>query len=906
MSTYRLEHLFRPRSLALLGASTRERSLGRMVLRNLRDAGFAGALHVVNPNHTMIDGIETAASLGALAAPPDMIVVTAPPPAVPDIILEAASKGVAVAVIITAGLGRGPNSLAEKCLAAARTHGLRIVGPNGLGVLVPGAKLNASFAARSAQAGDLALISQSGAIAAGLIEWSARRSIGFSGVISLGDAIDVDFGDLLDYFALDPATRAILLYIEGITAPAKFLSAARAAARVKPVIVIKAGRQPRAAKAAATHTGALAGSDAVYDAAFRRAGLLRVTDLDELFQAAEALRVRSLPGKRLAILTNGGGVGVLAVDRLLELGGSLAELSADTLVRLDAVLPAGWSQANPVDIIGDAGGERYAQALEILLADRDSDAVLVLNVPTALASAPEAANAVVEVVVGGRSRADAPKPVFAAWIGEDPAAVSAFEKERLPHYATGADAVRGFMHLVRFREAREALMTAPESLPQGYAWDALGARSVIGNAIAKGQRWLDPLQIAELLGAYRIPVAQVILARDPEEAFVSANTLLKSHAALVAKILSPDIAHKSDIGGVRLNLVTPEAVRDAAREILEAARQARPQARITGVTLHPMIVRPLARELIAGIADDLTFGPVIVFGRGGTSVEVINDKALALPPLDLKTAHDLIARTRVSAILHSYRDVPAADIKAVALTLVALAQMAADVPEIRELDLNPLLADSAGIMVLDARVAIAPVTSQDERAHGTRLAIRPYPGSWQRKVLLPNGLAVSIRPIRPEDEGPLRSFFGKVTEEDLRLRFFTPVTRFTQAFIARLTQLDYSRAIAFIATAPGGSEILGVVRLHIDANHEEGAFAILVRSDLKGRGLGWMLMQLLIEYARSEDVKIVTGQVLSENATMLAMCRELGFIIGKRDDGNGIVSVRLPVSPNGADAKAQD
>jgi acetyltransferase len=896
MGVYHLDSLFKPRSVALVGASTRERSLGRAILKNLLGAGFPGSLHVVNPNYAAIDGLTTVPSLASLPKPPDVIVVTAPPQSVPRIVSEAAKTGAAIAVIITAGLGHGPGSLAEDCLKQARPHGLRIIGPNGLGVLVPPAKLNASFAARSAKAGDLALISQSGAIAAGLVEWSTSRAIGFSGVVSLGDAIDVDFGDLLDHFALDGKTRAILLYIEAITAPAKFISAARAAARVKPVIVIKAGRQAQGAKAAATHTGALAGSDAVYDAAFRRSGLLRVMDLDELFQAAEALgRLKSFPGRRLAILTNGGGVGVLAIDRLIELGGLASELSAETFASLDAALPPGWSKANPVDIIGDADGERYARALEILLADKNSDAVLVLNVPTALASAPDAAKAVIEVLMRERARTAPAKPVFAGWIAEDPAAGRAFESAAIPHYATEADAVQGFMHLVRYREAREALMETPASLPQDFGGDVEVARRVIANAVAGQRKWLDPLEISELLHAYCIPAAEVLLVRDPDEAFTTAQTLLKSHPALVAKILSPDIVHKSDVGGVRLSLTTAEAVRTAVMEILASAREAKPAARITGVTLHPMIVRPQARELIAGIADDPTFGPVILFGRGGTAVEVINDKALALPPLDLKIAHDLVARTRVFRVLRAYRDVPAADLDAIALVLVKVAQMAADLPEIRELDLNPLLADADGVVALDARVAVAPFTPSDERAHGTRLAIRPYPSEWARNTTLPDGRPVFIRPIRPEDEGLVRVFFAKVTEEDLRLRFFAPVKDLTHAFIARLTQLDYSRAIAFIAIAKESGEMLGAVRLHADANHEDAEFAILVRSDLKGHGLGWLLMQLMLEYARAESLHVVTGQVLRENRTMLAMCRELGFSIDSTESTDGILVVRLPL-----------
>ena len=556
--------------------------------------------------------------------------------------------------------------------------------------MAPRAKLNASFAARNAMPGDLALISQSGAVEAGLLEWAARRRVGFSGLVSLGDMVDVDFGDCLDYFAADRGTRAILLYIEAIADARKFMSAARAAARTKPVVVIKSGRHAQGARAAATHTGALAGSDAVYEAAFRRAGLLRVFDLDELFAAAETLgRQEPFPGKRLAILTNGGGVGVLAVDRLIDLGGTLAAVSPDTMAKLDRALPPTWSRANPIDIIGDADAARYDAALEALLADDENDAILVLNVPTALASASQAAEAVAETVRRNRQTGERCKPVFAVWLGEDEVSKHAFESLGIPHFATETDAVRGFMHLVRYREAQDLLMETPDSLPRDFAPDAATARRIVADALREGREWLDPLEANRLLTAYDIPVAPVTLAETPEEAAAAALPIFAEGGTVAVKILSPDIIHKSDIGGVKLDLTSEEAVRKAAADIFERAERLKPGARVAGVTVQAMVRRPKARELIAGLADDPTFGPVVVFGRGGTAVEIIDDKSMALPPLDLNLAEMLIARTQVSRILKAYRDVPAADERAIRLVLVKLSQLAADVPEIRELDINP-------------------------------------------------------------------------------------------------------------------------------------------------------------------------------------------------------------------------
>jgi acetyltransferase len=895
MSTYRLDRLFSPRSVALIGASPRPTSPGRAALRNLKGAGFKGPIHLINPHYDEIEGIRAVRSMDALLEAPDLIVVAAPPLAVPAIVAAAGEKGTAAAIIITAGLGHGPGSLAESCEAAARANGMRLIGPNCLGVLVPGARLNASFAASTPAPGDLALISQSGAIATGLVEWAATRAIGFSAIVSLGDGVDVDFGDLLDFFALDRSTRAILLYVESIKDARKFMSAARAAARAKPVVVVKSGRHRLGAKAAMTHTGALAGADAVYDTAFRRAGLLRVIGLDELFAAAETLgRVKPFPGKRLAILTNGGGIGVLAVDRLADLGGVLAELSPPTMQRLDAALPPIWSRANPVDIAGDADAARYQAAFEALLDDPANDAVLVMNVPTALASATDAAQAVVEVASRHRGRVVPPKPAFAVWVGGSDAASQSFERAGIPDYASESEAVGGFMHLVRYRDALDALMTTPPSLPADFVPDLAAAGAVIEGALAAGTRWLDPVAAARLLAAYAIPVAPAVLARDPDEAAAVAAPLLKDGSTVVAKILSPDIVHKSEVGGVRLNLTSLPAVREAVAQILARARELRPQARITGVTIHPMILRPKARELIAGIADDPTFGPVIVFGRGGTAVEVIDDKALALPPLDLTLAHDLIGRTRVARILKAYRDVAAVDETAVALVLVKLAQLAADFPQVREVDLNPLLADESGLVAVDTRVAVAPLeAARPGPLSHSRFAIRPYPKQWERHRTLADGRAIFVRPVRPEDEPLYGPFFAGVSAQDLRMRFFVPVKEFTHAFVARLTQIDYARAMAFVAIEEASGALLGVVRLHANANYDTGEYAILVRSDLKGRGLGWLLMQSIIEYARSEGISTIEGQVLRENASMLAMCRELGFEIKADPDDARICIAKL-------------
>ncbi|UVF18795.1 bifunctional acetate--CoA ligase family protein/GNAT family N-acetyltransferase [Microvirga terrae] len=895
MSTYRLDRLFSPRSIAVVGASPRPGSLGLIFVRNLIAGGFDGELFPVNPHHIEVEGRPCFASVEQLPEIPDLVVVAVPPERVLGVIEEAGRAGVSAAIVATAGMGYGAGSLGDQVRLAARAHGLRIVGPNCIGVLAPRARMNASFAAHNVRPGDLALVSQSGALAAGLVEWAAQRQVGFSAIVSLGDKVDVDFSDCLDFFSADSGTRAILLYIESIDNAQKFMSAARAAARVKPVVVIKAGRHAQGARAAATHTGALAGSDAVYDAAFRRAGLLRVLDLDQLFAAAETLgRQKPFSGSRLAVLTNGGGIGVLAVDRLVDLGGTLAPLSEKTRNSLDAILPPTWSHANPIDIVGDADPARYAGALEALLADPENDAVLILNVPTAIAGASDVAAAVVDVVRRDRSRGYRQKPVFAAWIGEDPDSARLFEEARIPNFATEADAVRGFMQLVRYREAQEELMETPDNLPHDFEPDTEAARAVVAHVLAQGRRWLDPLEVNALLRAYDIPTVPVTLATTPDEAGEAARPIIAEGGTVAVKVLSPDIMHKSDIGGVKLDLTTEEGVRKAAAEIFERAARLKPQAHVTGVTVQPMVRRAKARELIVGLADDPSFGPVVLFGRGGTAVEVINDKALALPPLDLKLAGDLIARTRVSRRLKAYRDVPAADEGAIALTLVKLAQMAADIPEIRELDINPLLADQTGVIAVDARVAVAPETRKGS-GH-PRFAVRPYPKEWERTIKLRNGRTAFVRPVRPEDEAEFRRFFEQITPEDLRLRFFAPVRDFSHTFLARLTQLDYARAIAFVAFDEATGEMMGAVRLHADANHETGEYGILLRSDLKGLGLGWELMRLMIEWAKVDGLHEIEGQVLRENSTMLDMCRSLGFSVRVDPDDPELRLVTLPIA----------
>ncbi|HLT43800.1 MAG TPA: GNAT family N-acetyltransferase [Luteimonas sp.] len=901
MSTYRLTSIFEPAGVAVVGGSPRERSAGRAVMRNLREGGYAGRIGWVSPRHRRIDGIDTVPRLAALGWVPDLVVITAPAPLVPALVAEAAELGVGAGLLLTAHLGPGREDFHAAIRAAARPHGMRILGPHCLGILSAHAGLNASIAARAPQPGDLALVSESSAIAAALVEWGVSRSIGFSKVVSLGDALDVDFADLLDHLATDRHTRAILLYVEHVGDARKFMSAARAAARAKPVVLVRAARPQPPASIAEVGLRALAPAEAVHAAAFRRAGLLQVAALDDLFAAAQTLStLRTFPGRRLAILGNGGGVGLLAAQQLAQLGGTLATLSPQTVAALDALLPGGWSHDNPVDLVVDADGERYATAIEALLADPGNDALLVVNVPTAFSAPLDAARALADALAR-RGRAAAHKPVFAVWLSGDAQAHAVLHAAGVPGYATETEAVHGFMHLVRYREAQQALMETPPSLPEDFAVDAAGARALVREALARGEVQLDPQTTARILAAYGLDYEAPLHSADPDAAVAAAAPLLAQGRAVAVKIDSPDIAHKTVVDGVRLNRGSAQAVRDAATDVLRLAGERRPDARIRGVTVQAMVDRPHARELIAAIADDPVFGPVIVFGRGGTAVRVVDDLALALPPLDLRLAHELIGRTRVARRLEAHRSQDAADERAIALALVKLAQLAADVPEIRQMSLNPLLADADGAVAVDARILVGPVEALHRGRGHPRFAIFPYPSELERRITLADGAPAFVRPVRPEDEELFREFFSHVTDEDLRLRFFQSVKHFSHEFIARLTQMDYARSIALLALDADGA-MLGAVRLHADANYERGEYGILVRSDLKGQGLGWQLMRTMIEVAGWMGLQEVEGQVLRQNRGMLAMCEQLGFTISPDPDEPGLMLVRLPVPAPGAEA----
>ena len=897
MTIRNLEHVFRPSSLAIVGATERRGSVGSVLTENVVRGGFAGPVYPVNPNRRSVHGLKAYASVGDLPGKADLAVVVTPPATVPGVIGELGAAGTRAAVVLTAGFGEGGSEegarLRQAMLDAAKPYILRIVGPNCLGIMMPQARLDASFAGTPALAGRVAFLTQSGAVATAVVDWATSRGIGFSHVVTLGDMADVDIGDCLDYLARESSAHAILLYVESVTNARKFMSAARSAARAKPVIVVKAGRFEEGARAAHSHTGALAGSDKVYQSAFRRAGLLRVENLEELFEAVATLsKIGPFRGERLGIITNGGGAGVLATDMLIAEGGRLAELSPATLAALDARMPKTWSRGNPVDIIGDAGPERYSAAIEAVLADANVDAALVLNCPTAVTTSTEVA----------RGIASAPrppgKPLISVWLGGSAveAGRKALENRGIPGHSTPESGVRAFMHLVRYARAQDALAATPPSIPAAFACDTAKARRVIEGALGSGRQWLDGIECKKVLSAYGIPTARAASAATPDEAQRVADAIA---SPVALKIQSPDIVHKSDVGGVALGLSGAGAVRHAAEEMLARVGKAVPQARDLAFVVEEMIARPGASELILGMKEDAGFGPVLMFGEGGVGVEVIDDTTLELPPLDLRFARAMIERTRIFKRLRGYRDRKPADLDAIALALLKMSQLVVDFAEIAEIDINPLLADASGVIAVDARLRVVRAQGHPHR----RLAIKPYPAELETTVISASGRSFHVRPIRAEDEPRLVEGFGRLTSEEVRLRFHAPVKTLDHVVASRFSQINYDREMALILTdpgAPGTTPIYAVARLAADPDNETAEYAIVVGGEIAGQGLGRALLSLLIAHARKRGLKRLIGPVLRENARMLNLCRDLGFDIdgGPAADGTVMTSLRLaPADP---------
>ncbi len=890
MSIRNLDSLFDPASIAVFGASQRLGSVGATVWRNLSSGSFKGALYAVNPKRPELAGYTVVARAADLPAVPALAVICTPPDTVAGLIEELATLGTRAAVVLTAGM---TSVQKQAMLDAARPHLLRILGPNCIGLLSPHKGVNASFSHIDAQPGELAFVSQSGALVTAMLDWAQGRGIGFSHFVSLGEHADVDFGDMLDYLASDSKTRAILLYAESIESPRKFMSAARAAARNKPVIIVKAGRSPQGQLAAASHTGALAGSDMVFDAAISRAGMLRVNTLQELFLAAETLtRFRTNTSDAITVLTNGGGAGVMAADAAAFVGVKLSELSEVTRKRLDDVLPPNWSHGNPVDIIGDAPVTRYEQALKVLNDDTATGAVLFIHAPTAIVPSADIARALVPLA---GHEPHVPPRLMSCWLGDQAVAEARqiFQDAGIANYDTPEQAVQAFSMLVNYRRNQAELTEAPPALLPGVGMDTAAIKALVQEALAAGREMLTEPEAKAVLNACRIPVVPTQRVGATPEA--AAHAALSIGFPVVLKILSDDISHKSDVGGVALNLQNDGEVRAAAQTMLVRVLRERPQARIQGFTVQGMVRRQQAQELIVGSTIDSVFGPVILFGQGGTAVEVMADRAVALPPLNVPLAKALVSRTRVSKLLTGFRDTPAVDEAALHGVLVAVSQLLAEIPEIAELDINPLIVNFEGAIALDARIRL----SVNAPAGANNFAIRPYPENLEETVQW-QGRTVTLRPIRPEDEAQHMAFLQQLDPEDVHMRVFYSKRTMQRSELARLVQIDYAREMAFVAMAAGPDgqpQTLGVVRAIADPDNIEAEFGVIVRSELKGSGLGLLLMQKLIAYLRTQGTQRLVATVLDYNARMLKLAKELGFEEDRaRRNGDGTKAIFLPLT----------
>ncbi len=881
MNTHYLSPLFSPRSVAVIGASDRPQSVGGVIFKNMLESGYQGKLFAINPGHASIQGQRAYPDIESTGEQIDLAVIATRAHTVPEIIEACGRHGVKAAVVLSAGFGEGGpegRALENRMLEIARRHGIRLVGPNCLGVMRPAIGLNATFSNGGAKPGNLALVSQSGALCTAILDWARPNDVGFSSIVSMGTSADVDFGEMLDYLVSDPQTESILLYIEGIRQARRFMSALRAAARTKPVILVKVGRHEAGSKAALSHTGALVGADDVFDAAIRRAGAVRVSSVVQLFAAAKALSTRFRPtGNHLAIVTNGGGPAVMASDRAADLGLALAPLTEDTLRKLDEALPPTWSHGNPVDIIGDANAERYRNAVTACMQDPNVDEVMVILTPQAMTNPLEVAEAVIETA--GQFN----KPLLTCWMGEIQVASSraAFAQTRIPSFRTPEPAVEVFSYISAYYQNQQLLMQAPGPLSPHSEPDVEGARLLIENALSEHRKVLSEMESKAVLAAFRIPIARSMVARSPNEALLLAEEL---GLPVAMKINSPDITHKSDAGGIRLNLGNAQAVRAGYREIIEAVQASRPNARIDGVVVEPMISKPNGRELMVGVTSDPVFGPVITFGAGGVMVEVLGDRSVALPPLNSYLVRNMIQGTHVARLLRQFRHMPPVQMAALENVLLRVSEMVCELPHIREMDINPLIVDENGAIAVDARIEVAyPPTGAERYAH---MAIHPYPTHLESRVQLPEGIDLVIRPIRPEDAEIEQAFVRGLSSESKYFRFVSALQELSPSMLARFTQIDYDREMALIAVVEedGRETEIGVARYVINPDGESCEFALVVADAWQHKGIGHRMMNALMDIARDKGLKTMEGEVLGSNRNMLGLVASLGFAVSEADE----------------------
>ncbi len=879
MGVYSLNKIFKPKSVAVIGASEKKGSIGSALMENLIKGGFQGTILPVNPKRSKIHGLKSYPSIIKAKDSVELAIIATPIATVPSIVRECAGAGIGGAIIISAGgkeTGAKGRQIENQIEGEARKGGLRIIGPNCLGIICPGWKLNASFASHMPQKGKLAFISQSGAICSAILDFSPKEGIGFSYFVSIGSMLDVDFGDLIDYLGADPEVSGILLYMESLSNFRKFMSAARAVSRLKPIVVLKSGRSPAGTRAAASHTGAMAGEDAVYDAAFKRAGIVRVNTIGELFDCAELMAKQPRPsGARLAVVTNAGGPGVMAADALAHYGSEPAPLNPETVEKLNDVLPPPWSHANPIDILGDASPDRYAAVVEICIFAEELDGVLVVLSPQAMTDPTAVAESLGQTLKKKRY------PVFASWMGgvDVERGTEILNQAGIPTYDTPEQAIRAFMYMHEYSENLEMLQEIPPKQSRTLQFDQDKAKSIIDPGMRRQKPVLTELESKGLLAAYGIPVNRTELATTPEEAAKLAQEI---GCPVVMKVHSLDILHKTEVDGIQLDLRSETDVYEAHRKIMEGARNYDPKAKVLGVTVQQMMLRP-DYEILLGAKFDVNFGPVILFGMGGILTEVLKDRAIGLPPLNALLARRIIASTRVYTLLKGYRNRPPAKLELLEEMLIRLSQLVVDFPEISELDMNPVLVSDGSPFAVDARVLLKTADTPSPM----HLVISPYPEQYESREVTADDLEVCIRPIKPEDAPLLVDLFDTLSPTTIYYRFFGPLKALPHWMLVRFTQVDYDREIDFIAleeTTGGKERMLATARVISDPDGKRAEFAILVGDPWQGKGVGAKLLERCLTVAKDRGIETVWGIVLRENTGMLALGRKLGFKASRTDE----------------------
>ena len=878
----RIQVMFDPKTIALIGATQKEGAVGRTIMENLLRSKER-KIFPVNPHTSKLFDMDSYPSITDVPDHVDMAVVATPARSVPGVLEECGKAGVAGAVIISAGfkeIGEEGIKLENEIDKIRKKYGMRIMGPNCIGFVRPVLGLNATFLRGNPQPGNIAFISQSGALGSAILDWAVSAGIGFSLFASLGSMIDVDFGEMIDFLGDDPATRSILIYMEGVGNARKFMSAARGFARRKPIIILKPGRFAESARAAQSHTGAMAGDDAVYEAAFRRAGVVRVGEVEELFDAAKVLDSKRLPaGSRLAIVTSAGGPGVMATDALIQLGGELAGLSDESMKQLNAFLPPYWSKANPVDVLGDATIDKFTKAITICLNDLMVDGVLVIYVPLDYAPSTQLAQAVADIAK------NASKPVIATWMGAKDVEEGrmVFVNNSIPTCNTPEEAVRTYMNMCKYKRHLDSLYETPDEMPPHKAPSKNHLKELIQMAFKEGRTLLTEEESKDFLATYRIPVTMVQVVKDPETAVSLAE---KVGYPVVIKVVSPDISHKSDVGGVITGIDSSVALKNAYETLMQSVKKHAPTAAITGVAVEKMFT-DVDYELILGAKKDRDFGSVILFGMGGTAAEFIKDFSIGLPPLNQSLAKMLIQDTRVYKMLQGFRGKTPADFEGLEEILVNFSNLIVDFPEISEIDINPLSISKGKASALDARIIIDKNYQDTSRSTYPHLIIAPYPTRYITTWQLSDGTNVLLRPIRPEDEPAEREMLSSLSVETLRTRFFSVFKNISHDWLILFCNIDYDRHMAIVAEMEenGKKSMIGVARLIMDQDMKSGEVAILIQDKFQGKRLGSKLVEILIGIARERGLEDIRADVLTENESMLNVFKRFGFTTHVIPDG---------------------